>query len=155
MYQNSKRDSAICLLRSTPLTSWLPSSVLPPEKQSRSNSAHPSSVIVPTASRGPILLPPCIAGQVIKTGEHNSLVLESLTLHNIPDANISCISDQQLTTHLCQCRAVFPLQISADISLLVECLAPLRRVVLLYSLSQEYLIARSCSDTLLRWQHYH
>ncbi len=40
----------------------------------------------------------------------------------------------------------FPLQISADISLLVECLVPLRRVVLLYSLSQEYLIVRSCSD---------
>ncbi len=51
----------------------------------------------------------------MKTGEHNSLVLESPTLHNIPDANISCISDQQLTTHLCQCRAVFPFQISAGL----------------------------------------
>jgi hypothetical protein len=82
-----KRQCHLSLEEYTTLTSWLPSSVLPPEKQSRPNSesAHPSSVIVPTASRGPILLPPCIAGQVIKTGEHNCLVLESLTLHNIPD----------------------------------------------------------------------
>ncbi len=145
MSQNSKRQCHLSLEECTTLTSWLPSSVLPREQQSRPNSTHSSSVIIPSAAQGPILLPPFIAGQVIKTGEHNCLVMENLAHHNTPDANISCISDQQLSTHLCQCRAVFPLQISADISLLVECLVPLRRVVLLYSLSQEYLIVRSCS----------
>ncbi len=142
-----KRQCHLSLEEYTTLTSWLPSSVLPREQQSRPNSAHSSSVIVPSEARGPIRLPPCIAGQVIKTGEHNCLVLKSLAHHNTPDANISFISDQQLATHLCQCRAVFPLQISADIAPLVECLVPLRRVVQLYSLSQEYLIVRSCSDT--------
>ncbi len=46
-------------------------------------------ILVPlctTCARGPILLPPCIAGQVIKTGEHNCLVLESLVHHKTPDS---------------------------------------------------------------------
>jgi hypothetical protein len=87
-----KKQCYLSLEVYTALTAWLPSSALPHRQQSRPTPVHSSSVTIPSQPSGlvTVWLPPCIAGQVVTTGEQNCLVLESLAHDNIPEVNISC-----------------------------------------------------------------
>ena len=55
---------------------------------------------------------------------------------------MSSVSDLDLARALCHHRAILPLSQNDNVAKLVECLAPLRRVMDPYPLQQEYILAR-------------
>ena len=58
------------------------------------------------------------------------------------ETDISKISDPLLADYLCRGRAIFPYSRSEDDAFLVECLTPLRKIVIPYPLSLDYIVAR-------------
>ena len=58
------------------------------------------------------------------------------------ETDISKISDPLLADYLCQGRAIFPYTCNEDDGFLVECLAPLRRIVTPYPLPLDYIVTR-------------
>ena len=74
--------------------------------------------------------------------EYDQLVLRSSLPACVSETDISKISDPLLADYLCQGRAIFPYSRSEDDAFLVECLTPLRKIVIPYPLSLDYIVAR-------------
>ena len=87
---------------------------------------------------------PYIAASRKITG-HDQQDLRS-NLHDIQDIATADIPDSQLVAHLCKKRAIPSLPHTATGSHTVECLLPLRQVVLPYSFREDYIIAHSTTN---------
>jgi hypothetical protein len=120
----------------TTLLSWLSSVQLP---QTVQQPAQASPVVYPCVERPSVQLPPCIAGRITAGSGSTQLTLEDLPFDGVPDVAVSTLSDGQLATYLCQRRAVLSLQCSNDSAVSIECLVPLRAVLIPYTMLPEYL----------------
>ncbi len=69
-----------------------------------------------------------------------------MPLDDIPDIAISSISNQQLAMYIGRCKAVLPLQCTADNNITVECLVPLRQAMVPHPFQQKYIIVSSATD---------
>jgi hypothetical protein len=75
------------------------------------------------------------------------LTLEDLPFDGVPDVAVSTLSDGQLATYLCQRRAVLSLQCSNDSAVSIECLVPLRVVLIPYTMLPEYVVVCQASNS--------
>ena len=123
------------------LVSWLP-----PCKSTDSCRVDELATVCPgrvgmaVADNGTV--PPCIAGKLLGIAGQHQLILQSALSEGLSAVEVSRISDSELATALCHHRAIFPLSQNDNEAKLVECLAPLRRVMDPYPLQQEYILAR-------------
>jgi hypothetical protein len=125
----------------TTLLSWLSSVQLP---QTVQQPAQAPPVACPCVERPSVQLPPCIAGRITAVSGSTQLTLEDLPFDGVPDVAVSTLSDRQLATYLCQRRAVLSLQCSNDSAVSIECLVPLRAVLIPYTILQEYVVHSGC-----------
>jgi hypothetical protein len=87
-------------------------------------------------------IPQCIAGIVTGTLGHDQVVLQSLPPRGVALVAVTAILDPALEVILCQHQAVYSLPLNGHKTSLVECLAPLRRVIETYPFQQEYITVR-------------
>ena len=74
------------------------------------------------------VMPPCIRGSVALPSVDGQVELEHLPDGDIPEQLIQHTSDEELSRHLCQVRAVFPFTVDGTIVHEVECLTSLASV---------------------------
>ena len=156
-----KRQCCITSSEYATLTSWLPATnavtsapegeVVPLGERSEAEDRGCDSqlstrclslVAKVTSGNTSTRYPPCIRGQIASAWQNDQLVLRSFLPDRVSEMDISRISDSLLADYLCQGRAIFPYSCSEDDTFLVECLAPLRKLVTPYPLSLDYIVAR-------------
>ena len=114
------------------------------------NPASQSTVASPPTSQSLCtsslaMIQPFIMGHVKEVVPHGHVILQR-NLSAVPQLPVQAIPDEQLAAFMCQNRAIFSLPYTANDCHVVECLLPLRRIVLPYRYQAEYIIARLTTD---------
>ena len=130
------------------LMSWLPSAKQKRDSRPLGMSAPWSNVVESALLEISVSgqCPPCIRGQVVETVGTAQFTLQSLPIGGFPEAAVSAVPDTVLADNLCKSRAIIPLPPSANHSVMVECLTPLRQVFTECPPPAEYVIVRMLDD---------